>query len=364
MSESSSAKKQTATPQNWPYLRPFAFVICAAILLLIFFGGQVKSNDAGLAVPDWPMTYGENPITYHPSKWVGGIFYEHFHRLLAGSVALLSLFFALLTMFVPAQRWIKFMAWGSVAAVLLQALLGGLTVWYMLPVWASGSHAVLAQTYLVLNVIIAYGLSKDYQNRKEALLTSGAEPKKTVYAAALVLIFLVYIQLIFGGLTRHTESALAIPDFPTMGGQIIPRFDDAMLENINDWRFMHTDARGISFEDAEMYQVVLHFLHRLGAVIVTLAVLLVSFLSYKQEATNPKLFLISLGMCVLTLAQFMLGVMVVLTARIPIITSFHVAIGAVLLGLAVLLALQARPLRPREDTLPSGAYHATATAKS
>jgi len=329
-------------------LRYFAYFICLSILTLIFLGGQVKSNDAGLAVPDWPMTFEQNPITFPVSEWKEGIFHEHFHRLVAGGVAMLSLIFACLALYLKAEKWVVVLSWVSVVAVLAQALLGGLTVIYLLPLWASGSHAVLAQTYLVINVIIAYGLSKEYRRRVAKVAKGESETGNPVYAIALVLIGLVYVQLILGGLTRHTESALAIPDFPTMGGQIIPRFDEAMLKNINDWRFFKTDQQGLTFGDVEMHQVVLHFLHRLGALIVSLFVLFSAYRAYKLEATHPTLFLTGLMLCVVVLAQFMLGVMVVLTVRVPIITSLHVAIGALLLGLAVLFALRARPLQTQE----------------
>src|SRR5690606_7823126 len=77
-----------------PWLRRFAAFVCVATLSLIFLGGQVKSHEAGLSVPDWPLTYGQNPITYPISEWRGGIQHEHFHRLYAGGVALLTVVLA------------------------------------------------------------------------------------------------------------------------------------------------------------------------------------------------------------------------------------------------------------------------------
>lgn len=318
-----------------------AVLLCVNIVFLIFLGGQVKSNDAGLAVPDWPMTFGENPITYPVSKWYGGIFHEHFHRLYAGGTAMLSLLMFIALCIVKVPKWVRVVGGLTVVAVLAQAVLGGLTVIYLLPVWASGSHAMLAQTYLMLHVLLAFGLSRAYAQRRLSGASSQGRGGRSVFVAAVLLVAVVYGQLFFGAMVRHTEAALAIPDFPTMGGQWIPKFDEAMLTHINDWRLEQSFETGADLPPATWMQVGLHFAHRVGAVLVTLAVLLFAWLALRNDEKQPYMVLWGYALVGLTLVQFMLGIMTVLTQRTPVITSFHVMTGAAVLAVATWAACRA-----------------------
>lgn len=315
-----------------------AAVLCVATLCLIFLGGQVKSHEAGLAVPDWPLTYGQNPITYPYQDWVGNIFHEHFHRLWAGSVATLTLILALLLQFFEPARWLKGMGWLAVCVVLLQATLGGLTVLFKLPVLISSSHALLAQTFFAITIVIAFGLWRAWNQE--------VVPEQTAHAGSLlrcsyVLIALVYLQLFLGALMRHTESGLAVPDFPATGGQWLPRFDGAMLAWINDWRFEHANALGQDLEPVTMGQVVIHFLHRAGALAVLCGGLLLTLQSYRQRAAHPLLFRTAGYLWALLLAQITLGALTVWTAKTPLITSLHVVTGAAFLGFSVVYAARA-----------------------
>jgi cytochrome c oxidase assembly protein subunit 15 len=346
----------TLDPTNRPkWLAWFAVLLCVNIVVLIFLGGQVKSHDAGLAVPDWPMTFGENPITYPVSKWYGGIFHEHFHRLYAGVTAVLSVVMLGLLFLVRVPWWIRTVSALSVVAVIAQAVLGGLTVIYLLPVWASSSHAILAQTYLVLHVIIAYGLSKDYWERRAAGLHGARESRTPLFAAAVVLIAAVYGQLFFGALMRHTEAALAVPDFPTMGGQWIPRLDDEMMTTINDWRLDTSFETGADLPPVTKTQVALHLAHRAGAVVVTLAVLVLLWLAHRFERAKPGVLLPSYLLVGLTIFQFALGIMTVLTQRTPIITSIHVMTGAAVLALAAWAVCRAYTPKPLREESRAGA---------
>jgi len=340
----SPAHPGAGTPPPAVWLRRFSKLLVLATLLLIFFGGQVKSHDAGLAVPDWPLTYGENPITYHPSKWVGGIFHEHFHRLFAGVVALMTVGLAVALGFSAQPRWLKVLGAVAVFAVLLQALLGGLTVIFLLPTIISKSHAILAQTFFLITVAIAYGLSREYQRRKAAVLAGNPEPRGSMYSAALVLIALVYAQLFLGALMRHTDSALAIPDFPLTAGRVVPAFNQETLAWVNDWRFEQSFARGRDLPDVTLGQMLIHFAHRVGALLVTAAVLLLTWLGHKRRVEAPVMCVLY-GLCALVALQFSLGAFTIWTARLPLVTSLHVAGGAAVLALTLLLALRARPLR-------------------
>lgn len=357
-----SAPLDVAKRPKW--LAYFAAFLCVNILILIFLGGQVKSHDAGLAVPDWPATFGQNPITYPVSEWYGGIFHEHFHRLYAGGTGMLTLLLCIALFFVRVPKWVRVTGVLAVIAVVAQAVLGGLTVIYLLPVWASGSHAVLAQTYLVLHVILAYGLSADYWQRRAAGENGHREARTPLFAAAVLLVSVVYGQLFLGAMVRHTEGALAIPDFPTMGGQWIPRFDEEMLANINEWRLNESFESGEDLPPVTMTQVALHFAHRFGAVLVTLAVLLFAWLTHRHEKTHPQLLLKGYLLIGLTLTQFMLGIMTVLTMRMPLVTSVHVMIGAAVLAVSAWALCQAHiPQAAKSEStarMPSG--HRAASA--
>lgn len=337
----------TETTESTPapaWLRRFALLLCFATLALIFFGGQVKSHEAGLSVPDWPLTYGENPVTFGISKWTGGIFHEHFHRLFAGVVALATVALAIGLYLKENRVWLVALGFGAVLAVLLQALLGGMTVWYHLPVLVSSSHAILAQTFFLITLIIWYGLSRERAQRLEATASGAAESVTPLKYGALILIALVYGQLFLGALMRHTESGLAVYDFPTTAGSIIPRVDDAALADINHWRFENTDSLGAELPDVTKGQVLIHLAHRGGAIVVTLAIGVLAFMAFKRRASHPALWRSSLWLCGAVALQITLGAFTIWTIKHPYVTSVHVVTGAGILGLSAMLALRAWPL--------------------
>src|SRR5207245_370872 len=145
-------------------------------------------------------------------QMVGGIKYEHTHRMLASIVGLMTLALCIWLWSSKEALWLKRLGLAAFLTVVAQGVLGGLTVKYFLPVWLSMMHGVLAQTFLLLVILIAYGLSIEHQHRwhlKDAPAGSWAK-----YVVMMVL--LIYIQLILGNWMRHTQSGLAIPDFPSM----------------------------------------------------------------------------------------------------------------------------------------------------
>lgn len=337
----------TETTESTPaptWLRRFALVLCFATLALIFFGGQVKSHEAGLSVPDWPLTYGENPVTFGISKWTGGIFHEHFHRLFAGMVALATVALAISLYLKESRVWLVALGFGAVLAVLLQALLGGMTVWYHLPVLVSSSHAILAQTFFLITLMIWYGLSRERARRLHVIASGSNETATPLKYGALVLIALVYGQLFMGALMRHTESGLAVYDFPTTAGSIIPRVDDAALADINHWRFENTDSLGAELPDVTKGQVLIHLAHRGGAIVVTIAIVVLAAMARKRRATHPDLWRSCLWLCGAVALQITLGAFTIWTIKHPYVTSVHVVTGAGILGLSALLALRAWPL--------------------
>ena len=153
-------------PQPTPaWLRRFTKLVAALTLFLIFAGAMVTSTGSGLSVPDWPTTYGWNMFTFPLSKWVGGIFYEHGHRLLASTVGFLCIVQALWLQFREPKKFVRRLGWLSLTAVVVQGVLGGLTVIFLLPKVISVSHAALAEIFFCLNVAIAFSNGGSFLGR-------------------------------------------------------------------------------------------------------------------------------------------------------------------------------------------------------
>ncbi|MBM4296282.1 MAG: cytochrome oxidase assembly protein, partial [Deltaproteobacteria bacterium] len=121
-----STNSSTADFSNWPHR--LAVILACATFPLLFIGGLVTSLGVGLAVPDWPTTFGYNMILYPWSKMVGGIFYEHSHRLVASTVGLLTIALALIFWFYEPRRWLRWLGAAALALVIVQGVLGGLRV--------------------------------------------------------------------------------------------------------------------------------------------------------------------------------------------------------------------------------------------
>ncbi len=316
---------------NDKILRRFSKLLVFSTLFLIFAGALIKSHEVGLSVPDWPTSYGYNMFTFPYSQWVGGIFFEHGHRLFATLVGFLTLIQSVLLTFSSKPLWLKKLGFFSLFLVTVQGLLGGITVLFYLPPQVSIAHGVLAQTFFIVTIIIAYVLSKtfhSYQKKKYSLgLRNGA----------LAIGISVYIQLILGALVRHTASGLAIPDFPKMGGQWLPTFSDKMMNNINVILFEFDQDLVIRA------QSIAHFLHRFGAVIV-ISVLVYFTIIYRKMIVLDKVSLKNLYLIIgIVIIQSSLGIATVLSQKSPYIASMHVVTGASLLGAAFLFILNTHP---------------------
>src|ERR1700690_2163924 len=108
----------------------FAVFTACTILTLILAGALVTSNDAGLSVPDWPTSFGS---LYRIPPLVGGVKFEHGHRMLAELIGLLTIAVALWTQKVDRRRWMRVLAWCALGTVVAQGILGGMTVLFYLP---------------------------------------------------------------------------------------------------------------------------------------------------------------------------------------------------------------------------------------
>ena len=301
-------------------VRRLSKMIVFLTLSLIFVGALIKSHEVGLSVPDWPTSYGKQMFSFPFSDMVGGIFYEHGHRLFATIVGFLTLLQFIIISFTNHPSWIKKMSLISLILVITQGLLGGMTVLFFLPSPISIMHGVLAQTFFVTIIFVAYSLSESRANKRK-------EPYHLfIRRGAILITLLVFIQLFLGALVRHTSSGLAIPDFPKMGGLWIPTFSDNMIYNINAELFDK------NLDMVSKWQVLIHFLHRLGAFIITLALALFVYKfrnMVKKNSTESKALMM---LTVILAIQISLGIATVMTERLPYVASFHVVTGAALLG--------------------------------
>jgi len=294
-------------------LHRFALFLACCTAFLIFVGGLVTSTGSGLSVPDWPTTYGWNMFTFPYSKWVGGIFYEHPHRLIASFVGFLTVVLTVWMWMREKRAWVRWLSAAALAAVILQGLLGGLTVRLLLPTWVSTLHACLAQTYFCSVIALAVFTSPGW--KRGLPLVKSRTQSIPLHTLCIMTTAAVYVQLIVGALMRHMDAGLAIPDFPLAMGQIIPPFTSA--------------------------KIVIHFAHRVGAVIVA-SMIVWTFSSIARSYRHERLlFRPALAMLVLVIVQIMLGATAIWTAKAVYPTTAHVLNGALVLGTSFLLTLRA-----------------------
>jgi cytochrome c oxidase assembly protein subunit 15 len=288
-------------------LHRWAVATAAATLLLITAGGLVTSTESGLSVPDWPTTYGENPFTFPLSKWVGGIRFEHSHRLIASTVGLMTMVLAVWLQRREERRWVRRLGWAALAAVVAQGVLGGLTVIFLLPTGVSVAHACLAQTFFCISVALAVVTSPGFQ-------AGEAAPRSPVSRAAALTTALVFGQLLVGAVMRHTKAGLAIPDFPLALGRVLPPI--------------------------ESFAVAIHFAHRVGAVLVACAV--AACVVQAVRSGRPRLVRMAWFLAAVVFAQIALGAFTVLSGKQFLVTTAHVATGALLLGASLALSILSR----------------------
>ena len=304
------SQKVVSSGNATPWLTRYARLLVVATLFLVAAGGMVTSTGSGLAVPDWPTTYGHSMFSYPFSQMVGGIFYEHGHRLIATTVGMLTIGLVIWLWRVEPRRWVRRLGFAALGAVIFQGLLGGITVLYFLPDAISISHAGLAQIFFCLTVAIALFVSPSWRMPAAALTDDVVLRRRTV-----ILVGLIYLQIIIGATMRHTGAGLAIPDFPLAFGGLLP--------------------------PAWTGQIAVHFAHRIGAVLVTVAVLVTAAHIWRVHSSRSDLVRPSWLLVVLVSLQVSLGALVVLSGRQPVINTLHVAIGASVLGTSVVIALRA-----------------------
>jgi heme a synthase len=307
----------TTEPIASRWLHRFAVLTAAATLFLIWVGGLVTSHGVGMSVPDWPTTYGYNMFFFPISKWVGGIFYEHSHRLTASAVGVLSIILAIWLWRKETRRWLRWLGVIAVVTVCLQGLLGGLRV-TQLKDEIGIFHAALAQLFFALVCAIAVFTSKRWQQSKLIVYHTG--PLRYFYLVATGMIFL---QLIIGASMRHQHAGLAIPDFPLAYGKIWPTTDTASVERYNRIRSEVAAANPITASG-----VVLQMVHRVTAAAIVLLVTCGAIKTWKRFGWRSGFSKAALFWVGVILIQALLGAATIWTNKSADIATLHVAVGA------------------------------------
>lgn len=369
-------------------------------LALVGAGGLVTSHGVGMAVPDWPNTYGYNMFFFPVSRWVGGIFYEHTHRLIASTVGLMTGIMAIwlfgrrargflrwlgvvfvaggaLSMgLAPARwadgvvglatgaaalvascgwprsdaapRWLRWLGVFAFVAVVLQGVLGGLRV-VLFKDEIGIFHATLAQLFFAvvcsLAVVTSRWWARTSKQKPEGALV-GRESHGRGAPAWLIQATtgLILLQLILGAAMRHQHAGLAIPDFPLAYGKIWPATDKASVEVYNERRVEVVSAKPITGA-----QIILQMIHRATAVAILAAVASCAWLSWRAGSRAKPARALATALLVLVVVQVLLGAATIWSNKAADIATVHVMVGALLLAtgtVASMVASQSRAWCP------------------
>jgi cytochrome c oxidase assembly protein subunit 15 len=273
----------------------WSLLLAFCTLLLVVAGGLVTSRDAGLSVPDWPLSYGK---LMPPME--GGILYEHGHRMVATTVGLLTIVSMIWLFRSEHRRWLRWLGVVALAAVILQGVLGGLTVLLLLPWWISTAHACLAQLFFATTVAIAL-FTSSWWLRGPAVVEE--LPKYPIRDLSLAAPLCVLAQLALGAAARHKAI-----------GSIY---------------------------------------HIAAAPIVTGVILWISLRILLRYAENRELRLASISLLAITFCQVFLGIAAFMSRiatadavqPMPLMVTFtvlHVAVGALTMAASVTLAILVR----------------------
>ncbi|MEE8350027.1 MAG: COX15/CtaA family protein, partial [Acidobacteriota bacterium] len=185
-------------------LHYFATTLALSTFFLLIVGALVTSNDAGLSVPDWPLSFGQLM-----PEMAGGVFYEHGHRMVATTVGVLTIILNLWLWKGESRRWVRRLGLAALVTVIMQGVLGGITVLYFLPPPISVLHASTAALFFCLTITIAFvtapgwrDSSQPLMHRVEGLLASG----NLMLKLALCNVLAVYFQYILGATVRHSGT--------------------------------------------------------------------------------------------------------------------------------------------------------------
>jgi cytochrome c oxidase assembly protein subunit 15 len=288
------------------------FTACVTLVLIVA-GALVTSNDAGLSVPDWPTSFGS---LYKIPKLVGGVRFEHTHRMIAQFVGLLTIILALWTWRADHRRWMKYLGVAALGTVITQGILGGIAVVFFLPPAISSAHAALAQTFFCIACSIALFTGQGW--RDQVLEASADNHRPQLFTLALSSVLALYVQLVLGAMFRHK------------GMGWLPHVANApVVTAVLAWTAIR--ARRFYAEIDPIRRPATLILWLVGAQLCLGLAAFASRVVWGHDAAQPEL-----PMVVSTVA--------------------HVAVGAILLATAVVLALQIWryiPSATRREPVPS-----------
>jgi cytochrome c oxidase assembly protein subunit 15 len=295
-------------------LHRFATLVACCTLLLVIAGSLVTSTGSGLSVPDWPTTYGWSIFTFPLSKMAGGIFFEHTHRLIASSVGFLTIILAGWIWWRDDRRWMRRLGLAALACVIAQGVLGGLTVLFFLPPALSIAHASLAEIFFCLAVSLALFTSPGWRSPQ---MPSVDDVRLRQLAATTTVV--IFGQILVGATMRHLGAGLAIPDFPLAFGRVLPP----------DWST----------------PIVVHFAHRVGGLLASAAIFATTVYIVTRHRDRAELVGPAVAMAGLVLIQIVLGGLTVLSGKVLIINTAHVATGALILSISLVVTLRTFQVR-------------------
>ncbi|HXR48003.1 MAG TPA: COX15/CtaA family protein [Candidatus Limnocylindrales bacterium] len=337
----------------------FAVLTALFTFLLLGAGGLVTSHEAGMSVPDWPNSYGYNMFLFPPSLWIGGIFYEHTHRLIASGVGLMTTILAVWLWLKDSRKW---MHWVGVAAFLLvvaQGVLGGLRV-VLADAQLGIFHAIIGQLFFVLTSAITlftsrWWLAQDstLPDRTHLQVVVGMTALRRLVLATTVLIL---CQLIIGATMRQQHAGLAIPDFPLAYGKILPDTSATAVQRDNEVRMSVITENPIT-----AFQIILQMVHRLVALAIFVLIAACAWRTRRQLGKRDPLAKLALFWLGLILVQILLGAATIWSNKAADVATAHVLGGALSLvtgALGYIIAFRRSAALPEiaSATTISGAF--------
>jgi cytochrome c oxidase assembly protein subunit 15 len=320
-----NAPVKTNRPLHW-----FALLTAIATFLLLGAGGLVTSHEAGMSVPDWPNSYGYNMFAFPISKWTGGIFYEHTHRLWASVVGLMTTILAVWIWRKDSRQWMKWLGVIAFLLVVAQGVLGGLRVTMKMDSLGI-FHGVVAQTFFVLTCALALFTSRfwiELAAKKIIFVPRGLR------SHVLFVTILIFLQLILGATMRHQHAGLAISDFPLAHGKIWPDTSADAVARYNAERMEITSVNPIT-----AFQIILQMVHRLVALVIFAGVAAAVGLSVKRLGKKDLLTKLAFFWLALIIFQIVLGIATIWTNKAADVATAHVMVGALSLVTGALWCL-------------------------
>ena len=313
-------------PLHW-----FAVVTAVCTFVLLGAGGLVTSYNAGMSVPDWPNSYGYNMFLFPPSKWIGGILYEHTHRLIASGVGFMTTILAIWLWFKDARKWMHWVGVTAFLLVVVQGVLGGLRV-VLADAQLGIFHAIFGQLFFVVMSAIALFTSGwwiDLEHRLGARHEGAADQQallKAIVPLRRLVLFttiLIFCQLIVAATMRQQHAGLSIPDFPLAYGKIWPDTSPAAVQSYNEHRMTVIAENPIT-----AFQIVLQMVHRIIALAIFGSIAASLWQSWRRLGRRDPLTRVASLWLGLIIVQIFLGAATIWSNKAADVATAHVLGGA------------------------------------